>query len=500
MITENDFRGLNPKQRESICLYYLENKHLLSSHKRDWKYHYENDEMMAHVNEIFDPLLHNYDGYLDLGFIEIDSIKYIFLKKYNCIALFNYETNETYTFHLIYWKNTHLEFWSNSNSGYLKVASGETMFGFFGKEALEVLHFLDEFKYIDFSKLSYGNPYILLNERNNKQKLWQIEMLVKQGYYLLAEDLCSSYSTIDFKILKNYLDFFKKKGKRLGEYNKILKLREKGFVEPEYMYLQKYLDSWGDNWFVDFLTEHPQMNRSRFLKYIKNRKGSMNKFGNNFLSLYRLYLMEVSDLKLDLSKDKYAFPSDLVKAMEDHLLSINPYEYKHQRFSKIFDHWQSELPKNEQSDIYVSRIVRLEKEEKRRVQLAQKRAKEKERFLKFLWEFNKHIEFQVNDLYVLTAPRSSEDLLIEGKTLNHCVGSYVERIAKRETSIYFLRKKDYLNQPFYTIEIKNGKVQQCRTTNNQVNPEILSLVSSWIDSNPKMIPSWDLENEVPNNA
>src|SRR5690606_7036473 len=150
------------------------------------------------------------------------------------------------------------------------------------------------------------------------------------GYYLLAEDLCSSYSTIDFKILKNYLDFFKKKGKRLGEYNKILKLREKGFVEPEYMYLQKYLDSWGDNWFVDFLTEHPQMNRSRFLKYIKNRKGSMNKFGNNFLSLYRLYLMEVSDLKLDLSKDKYAFPSDLVKAMEDHLLSINPYEYKHQ--------------------------------------------------------------------------------------------------------------------------------------------------------------------------
>src|SRR5690606_4762475 len=211
---------------------------------------------------------------------------------------------------------------------------------------------------------------------------------------------------------------------------------------------------------------------------------------------YQLYLMEVSDLKLNLSKDKYAFPENLVKAMEDHILSINPYDYKYQRFAQVFDYWQSRLPIDEQSDIYVARIIHQRNEEKARIKLAQKRAKEKERFLKFLWDFNKHIEFQVNDLYVLTAPRSSEDLLIEGKTLNHCVGSYVERIAKRETSIYFLRKKGFIDKPFYTVEIINGKLQQCRTTNNQVKPEILDLLDEWLNQNITKIPSWDLESEI----
>jgi len=321
-------------------------------------------------------------------------------------------------------------------------------------------------------------------------------MLIKQGYIKLAEELCSSYATIDFKIFRNYLDFFKKKGKGLNEYNQIVRLINEGFDDPEFMYLDRYINEWRSNWFVHYLKIHHEMNRNRFLKYIKNRKGSKTKFGVNFLTLYNIYLDEVHDLKLDLSKDKYAFPEDLIKAMEDHMLSINPYDYKNPEFSKLFDYWQSRLPIEEQSDIYVSRLIEIKKEEQKRINAAKKRAKEKERFLKFLWDYNKNIKFEINDLYVLTAPTSSEDLLIEGKTLNHCVGSYVERISKRETSIYFLRKKGFIDKPFYTVEIINGKLQQCRTTNNQVKPEILDLLDEWLNQNITKIPSWDLESEI----
>lgn len=68
--------------------------------------------------------------------------------------------------------------------------------------------------------------------------------------------------------------------------------------------------------------------------------------------------------------------------------------------------------------------------------------------------------------YMIVVPRSGEEIKAEGRTLHHCVGTYVERVAKGETMILFVRKIENPTEPFYTMEFKDGKVVQCRGKNN----------------------------------
>lgn len=63
-------------------------------------------------------------------------------------------------------------------------------------------------------------------------------------------------------------------------------------------------------------------------------------------------------------------------------------------------------------------------------------------------------------------PKSGEEIKEEGRTLHHCVGTYVERVAKGETMILFVRKESAPDTPYFTLEYRNGKVIQCRGKNN----------------------------------
>lgn len=55
--------------------------------------------------------------------------------------------------------------------------------------------------------------------------------------------------------------------------------------------------------------------------------------------------------------------------------------------------------------------------------------------------------------FKLVSPINSEDLVIEGRTLSHCVGSYRHKMAQGNSFIYFIRKKDDIETPYYTMEI-----------------------------------------------
>ena len=63
---------------------------------------------------------------------------------------------------------------------------------------------------------------------------------------------------------------------------------------------------------------------------------------------------------------------------------------------------------------------------------------------------------------LIVAPCCAEDLAHEGSTLNHCVRSYAERIAKGETTILFVRKEAEPGTPYFTMEVRDGKVIQLR--------------------------------------
>lgn len=67
---------------------------------------------------------------------------------------------------------------------------------------------------------------------------------------------------------------------------------------------------------------------------------------------------------------------------------------------------------------------------------------------------------------MIILPKSGDEIKEEGRILHHCVGGYVEKVAKGETMILFVRKESAPNVPYFTLEYRDGKVAQCRGEHN----------------------------------
>lgn len=81
---------------------------------------------------------------------------------------------------------------------------------------------------------------------------------------------------------------------------------------------------------------------------------------------------------------------------------------------------------------------------------------------------------------ILVVPKSADDIKAEGTALHHCVGTYVERVAKGETSIFFIRKKEAPDKPYYTMEWKDNQVWQCRGSHNcNMTPEVKAFTKAF---------------------
>lgn len=63
--------------------------------------------------------------------------------------------------------------------------------------------------------------------------------------------------------------------------------------------------------------------------------------------------------------------------------------------------------------------------------------------------------------------RSQEEIIKEGKILDHCVATYAKRVAARETSILMIRETKDPDMPFFTLEYKGGSVIQNRGKKNR---------------------------------
>lgn len=64
--------------------------------------------------------------------------------------------------------------------------------------------------------------------------------------------------------------------------------------------------------------------------------------------------------------------------------------------------------------------------------------------------------FWENEKYLIVPAAKCEELMIEGRTLHHCVGrgdAYMKKMANGISWILFLRKKEEPEKPYYTIEI-----------------------------------------------
>lgn len=103
-----------------------------------------------------------------------------------------------------------------------------------------------------------------------------------------------------------------------------------------------------------------------------------------------------------------------------------------------------------------------------------------------------------NEEFEIIRPASFKDLKREGIYLHHCVGTYFDKIIKKESMIYFLRKKSDLFKPFMTIEVgkdfyKDLTLKQCKGEHNStlVSKECRKFLDQW--KKEKGI-SYDYEN------
>jgi len=136
------------------------------------------------------------------------------------------------------------------------------------------------------------------------------------------------------------------------------------------------------------------------------------------LSTWNDYIADCLRLGLDITREAVLFPTNLYRAHQNTIKQI-----------------------------------KVKEDEKLRAQFASRgKALEKLRF---------------EALGFLLRPVSDQNELIEeGKALHHCVGTYAPRYAKGETDLLLLRKVDEPDKPFYTMEIRNGSIAQCRGLNN----------------------------------
>ena len=152
--------------------------------------------------------------------------------------------------------------------------------------------------------------------------------------------------------------------------------------------------------------------------------------------VYRDYLQECEKLQLDLSNKEILFPKDLRAA--------------HNRTME-----QIEFEKNKADQEKFQKAV--------------------ESLEKFAWQ---------SGSFIIRPARAQEELRDEGKALHHCVGGYIQRMASGETAIFFIRRESGPDKPFYTLELQNKKIIQCRTDHNksyELDQDVKTFVDMWME-------------------
>lgn len=187
----------------------------------------------------------------------------------------------------------------------------------------------------------------------------------------------------------------------------------------------------------------PYAGIGKILKYIqkqtekrKEEKGHTTYTPEGIIRAYRDYLHECEQLHFDLHDREILFPKDLVAA--------------HDRTMK-----QIAFEKNKADQEKFQKAV--------------------EKLENFAWSEGE---------FFIRPAREQMELTAEGKALHHCVGGYIKRMAEGETAIFFLRKANEPDKPFYTLELQKKRVIQCRTEHNASydrNPDVKNFVDMWIE-------------------
>ncbi|MBI6052332.1 PcfJ domain-containing protein [Clostridium perfringens] len=223
------------------------------------------------------------------------------------------------------------------------------------------------------------------------------------------------------------------------------------------------------------------------LKIKKDKLNELRNYGaerisTSLLKLYQAQIKDKSNLTIgeleNIIKDYYL----------ETILKINKYV----KLRKISSYLEKQFQKSDDSKIHLSILYRdyldmakrLNKDMKDKSVLYPKSIKqdhdklvklvkvEKNKILdkkieKRLENINSKYGFEYKKLF-MRAANSTEDLIIEGNKLKHCVAvNYTDKYANGETVIMFIRNKDKPLEPYYTVEIYKNSIHQVRGYKNK---------------------------------
>ena len=101
-------------------------------------------------------------------------------------------------------------------------------------------------------------------------------------------------------------------------------------------------------------------------------------------------------------------------------------------------------------------------------------------------EKRKSLEYE-DDNYIIRLPKDLAEIVKEGSMQRICIGGYTSSHATGVTNLFFLRKKDSEDAPFYAIEMDNGKnIRQIHGFGNKWlgnDPDAIPTVVRWLRKN-----------------
>lgn len=88
-----------------------------------------------------------------------------------------------------------------------------------------------------------------------------------------------------------------------------------------------------------------------------------------------------------------------------------------------------------------------------------------------------HLEFK-GEKYNLIVPKRASDIVAEGRSMNHCVGTYVRSIINGDCFIFFVRDKD--DNRMATVEVSDSHICQIKSKfNARPSDEVIDFVIDW---------------------
>lgn len=279
----------------------------------------------------------------------------------------------------------------------------------------------------------------------------------------------------------------------------------KGFMFPVWAYLNKYKDNPQIEYLVKLKLYRLTNEIICHSPYLYS--GEMNFKGNNLYEVLNIenkeqlkvaqrlnaglnefkVIRETGKVGLNLTDDEILFITNNVKV--ERIVEISKYTTVHKMFkyvksqlSKsritidyIFSDWQDYIRDckvlgydlNNDFILFPKDLAKTHKETYRLIE-DNKNELFDSAITKMYNELDKQFNWKHKDI-VIIPPKSSDEIINEGHTLHHCVGRYVEDVARGRAIILFLRRKEEINRPFYTIEINpnNYGIRQCRGKGNK---------------------------------